>query len=592
MRVQSQIIRRLWAGVLLLNLLMAGMMGLALRQSLIASQEKAKVTLENYSLILGGNLAALLNTVDLALLQATEEASGQIARGGIDGPQFEAYLVKHVDLLPEMAALRVANAHGDIEYSAGTVPTAKINIADRDYFTTLRDNPQVSQVISKVVFGRILNTWEIIFARRLTGAHGSFAGVIFATITMEYIQKNILAAVNIGKRGLITLWDSDFTIVVRYPDTGDFGASIGQKAMMPEFLALQRSGKEAGMFQGVNLRDNIVRVYSFRKIPKYPFSITVGMGPEDYLEDWRNEAMVLAILGGLFIMTTLFSAWAIQRSWKRQEIATGIMIQSEKMASVGGLAAGAAHEINNPLGAILQSAQMIQRHFEPGRVTNIDAAQKCGCSFEDIRRYVENRGTITFLNNIREAGTRAAAIVSSLLEFSRKSESLPAGENIIAILDKSIELAASDYDLKKKYDFRHIEIIRDYAAGLPPVPCIRTEIEQVILNLLKNAAQAMASHPSGEKKPVIILRAHLEGDTVKIEVEDNGPGMDEVVRKRVFEPFFTTKPLGAGTGLGLSVSFFIITRNHRGTIWVESVPGRGTVFTINLPLRSAGSVSG
>ena len=260
-----------------------------------------------------------------------------------------------------------------------------------------------------------------------------------------------------------------------------------------------------------------------------------------------------------------------------------IMIQSEKMASLGGLAAGMAHEINNPLSIILQSAQVIQRQFEPSLAANAKAAQKCGCALEDIRCYVEERGTLKFLDSIREAGARAASIVVNMLDFSRKSESRRVTCDLNELLDKSLELASRDYDLKKKYDFRHVEIIRDYAPDLPPVPCIRTEIEQVMLNLLKNAAQALSARPAEAVKPAITLRTRLAEGAVRIEIEDNGPGMDEKVRKRVFEPFFTTKEPGQGTGLGLSVSYFIITANHRGIISVESSPGNGTRFIIELP---------
>jgi signal transduction histidine kinase len=145
-----------------------------------------------------------------------------------------------------------------------------------------------------------------------------------------------------------------------------------------------------------------------------------------------------------------------------------------------------------------------------------------------------------------------------------------------------LELAASDYDLKKKYDFRSIEIIKDYQ-DTPQVPIVSVEIEQVILNLLKNAAQAMIANPP-DRRPRITFRLRCEGRYAVLEVEDNGPGMTEDIFRRVFEPFFTTKEPGAGTGLGLSVSYMIVTQNHKGFMEVQSTPGRGTVFTVRLPI--------
>jgi len=261
-----------------------------------------------------------------------------------------------------------------------------------------------------------------------------------------------------------------------------------------------------------------------------------------------------------------------------------MMIQSEKMASVGGLAAGMAHEINNPLSSILQAAQVCLMQCDPAIEANRTAAMECDCTIEAVGCYMERRRIVKFLEGIRDAGKRAAQIVSSMLEFSRKSDSRRAPADINAVLEHSLALAATDYDLKKKYDFRHIDIVRDYAPDLPEIQCIRTEVEQVLLNLFKNAAQAMSASPAPGRKPAITVRTRLRDDHVRIEVGDNGPGMEELVRTRVFEPFFTTKEPGEGTGLGLSVSYFIITTNHGGTIRVDSQPGQGATFIIELPL--------
>ena len=119
------------------------------------------------------------------------------------------------------------------------------------------------------------------------------------------------------------------------------------------------------------------------------------------------------------------------------------------------------------------------------------------------------------------------------------------------------------------------------------MPGTANELEQVLLNLLKNAAQAIHQRPAGAAPGQITLRAHLAGAWAQIQVEDNGIGMNEALRKRIFEPFFTTKEVGQGTGLGLSVSYFIITNNHKGQMEVQSKPGQGTCFTLRLPLAAA-----
>ena len=266
-----------------------------------------------------------------------------------------------------------------------------------------------------------------------------------------------------------------------------------------------------------------------------------------------------------------------------------LMVQTEKMMSVGGLAAGMAHEINNPLSGILQNVQVVMRRLTEEAPTNVQAARESGCTLDAIRCYMEKREIPESMECIRDAGRRAARTVSSMLEFSRRSEGEFSFVEISGVLDCAVTLACQDYDLKKRYDFRQVRIVRDYDPGVPSVACRVTEIEQVVLNLLRNAAQAMFGWRRDGFEPMITLRTALERGMVRIEVADNGPGMTEDTRKRVFEPFFTTKMVGSGTGLGLSVSYFIIISNHGGSMEVESSPGQGARFILRLPLEQPGS---
>jgi PAS domain S-box-containing protein len=258
------------------------------------------------------------------------------------------------------------------------------------------------------------------------------------------------------------------------------------------------------------------------------------------------------------------------------------LIQSEKMLMVGGLAAGTAHEINNPLAAIIQNAQNIERRISPDIPANLKAAAEVGADLETVRAYLEKRGITGFVTNIREGGARASKIIANMLQFSRKSDSRKELSDINAVLDQSLELATSDYDLRKRYDFRQVRIKKDFATDLPLISITVQEIEQVILNIVKNAAHAISE--SNPPDPCIMLRTQRKGDFVLIEIEDNGSGMTEIVKRRVFEPFYTTKDVGTGTGLGMSVSYTIITANHNGNIEVWSEPRSGARFTISLPI--------
>ncbi len=264
-----------------------------------------------------------------------------------------------------------------------------------------------------------------------------------------------------------------------------------------------------------------------------------------------------------------------------------LIMQTEKMMAVGGLAAGTAHEINNPLNIIVQAAQVIERRVSADLPANRQTAEEVGIRLDLLRTYLEKRRIPEFIGNIRDAAGRAARIVSDMLQFGRRSAGTMKPVAPAKLMDEAVELAAGDYDLKQNYDFRNIEIRREYQPDVPEVPVIAVEMEQVLLNLVKNAVQAMKANPT-ERKPMITLRVRREGKRAVMEVEDNGPGMDEDVRKRIFEPFFTTKEPGMGTGLGLSVSYTIITVSHRGSISVDSSPGNGTRFTLGLPLEQGG----
>lgn len=283
------------------------------------------------------------------------------------------------------------------------------------------------------------------------------------------------------------------------------------------------------------------------------------------------------------VMTVIGMAHDITERLRIEEI----MTRTEKMIMISGMAAGMAHEINNPLGAIMQHAQNIERRVSADIPANRKAAAEVGVSLELVRAYLQKRGIFGFIDHIRSAGIRASEIISNMLQFSRRSDSGAEYVDLSALLDRVLELAGTDYDMKKKYDFPRIALQRDYAVDLPAVQVAVAEMEQVLLNILKNAAQAMAG-AAMLRQPRITLRTRLSKGIVLIEICDNGPGMDEATRLRIFEPFFTTKEVGVGTGLGMSVSYAIITKGHHGSIEVQSHPGEGSCIAIKLPLQGRG----
>jgi len=266
-----------------------------------------------------------------------------------------------------------------------------------------------------------------------------------------------------------------------------------------------------------------------------------------------------------------------------------MMIQNEKMMSLGELAAGMAHEINNPLSIILHGVQNIQRRTSPRLTQNQKTAQALDIDLDRLNDYFGQRHIDRFLDDIREAGERSMHIVRNMLEFSRGNSRSHDQFDLVQIVNHSLELSDNTLSLQGAGQNRP-RIVTEFDQDKLAVVGSAAEIQQVILNLLRNALQAFQQEES-IADPVILLRTSTEHGSAVLEIEDNGPGMKEEVRRHIFEPFFTTKEVGEGTGLGLSVSYFIITEHHSGTIEVDSSPGQGTRFVIRLPLAASKAAS-
>ncbi len=257
-----------------------------------------------------------------------------------------------------------------------------------------------------------------------------------------------------------------------------------------------------------------------------------------------------------------------------------LMIQNEKMYSLGEVAAGIAHEINNPLSVILQNVQNIVRRTDSHFGTNRDRANELGINVENIDRYLKAREIPGMLDSIREAGERSATIVRNMLEFSHNSQRKTSLIDVKHLIEQTIALSRS-IQLKNSEE-KGLQVITEFSDSLPVISASAPELQQVLLNLLRNAKQALQSN--NIENPSIWVRTYAQDNQLVIEVQDNGPGMTDTIRQHIFEPFFTTKDVGSGTGLGLSVSYFIITERHQGTIDVKTAPGKGSNFIIKLPI--------
>jgi len=258
------------------------------------------------------------------------------------------------------------------------------------------------------------------------------------------------------------------------------------------------------------------------------------------------------------------------------------LLETEKMASIGQLTAGIAHEINNPVNYVYAGIDSLKMNFEEIKQLLIQYEHVSNNHFPEnfkiIKEYKTKiqynemiKETDCLIQSIKNGAKRTSDIVRELRLFSRMDEDHASMLNINESIETNLVLLSGIIR-------PGIEIIKEFET-LPPVKCYAGKISQVFMNILSNAIQAI------DYDGIITIKTFLKGDKVKISVADTGVGMDAETKKRIFEPFFTTKPVGKGVGLGLSIVYSIIEKHH-GRILVESEPNKGATFTITLPLET------
>ncbi len=307
---------------------------------------------------------------------------------------------------------------------------------------------------------------------------------------------------------------------------------------------------------------------------------------------WLSMASLLpgALILGLFLWRAYFSLVKRGHVIEHQlDDVSNRLHQSEKLASLGQLAAGVAHEINNPIGYVSSNLNTLNKYIAIYEKTidqlqaqvqalqpkAADATAVATQSPKPVASHAIRQDVQDLLRETQEGITRVKNIIQDLKDFSRSNASQ---HFILADLQQGLRstmnIVASEVKYRAEIDLQ--------LATLPQVECVPSQINQVFLNMIVNAAQAMPKDHKGK----IIIRSGVANDKVWFEFEDDGIGMDAATIARIFDPFFTTKDVGTGTGLGLSVSMGIVNR-HNGQILVNSTPGVGTTFKIELPIRQS-----
>ena len=283
----------------------------------------------------------------------------------------------------------------------------------------------------------------------------------------------------------------------------------------------------------------------------------------------------------------------LSEAYRQLKASQAQLVQSEKMASLGQMVAGVAHEINTPLGYVRNNVEMTQSVFEQlgsvladhEHLLDLMAAEtpdetaihaqllKASSASAELRESNTLEDTAALLKDTLFGADQIKELVVNLRNFSRLDQARVAEVNLNDSLEQTLVIARNV--LKSR-----VEIIRRLA-DIPAVSCSPSQINQVFLNLISNAAQAI-EHDEGR----LLLKTEADGEHVHVSIQDNGKGIAKEHLEKIFDPFFTTKPIGQGTGLGLSISYQIV-QAHGGSIRVASIPGKGSRFVVSLPITTA-----
>ena len=378
--------------------------------------------------------------------------------------------------------------------------------------------------------------------------------VLRATIDSDIID-NIVRAAWIGKKGDAFIINRENVLQT----TPRFGGKVMEPPKAPDFAAATGTMVEEMDFRG----ETSLYATSIIKLKKWV--LVIREAPTEELTPLLQARFLAALiaLGGvvLIIIGAYFTTRAMMKELMRMErkkaASDEVAMQSSKMAALGKMAAGIAHEINNPLAVIGEKAGWMKDLL----------------GMEDVARSENFQELLDAVNKIEYHVVRAKTVTHRLLGFARRMEPLTERLNINTVLDESIDF------LENEARYRNIDIQTNYAPDLPLTTTDQSQLQQVFLNIINNGIDAI-----GKEGEITINTRTTKNNEISVVIHDNGPGMPKDVLQKIFDPFFTTKEVGKGTGLGLSISYSIIEKLG-GRIMVASEEGQGTTFTIYLPVR-------
>ena len=509
-------------------------------------EKNAVITTQNLSEVLVEQVKSTFERIENNLDEFRLDHGAIVASKQYNVDVLNKWLRDRKSRLPQVLGFRLINTNGDfIADDSGVISSQ--NVKDRDYFQTLMRNPQLKYILIKPVVSKINHVWITGMAKPILDHKGKIQAVVIATVSLNYFVEKF-KMINTGKSGVIAIFDYDKIMYMRVP----LIESVLGKVIPADFpiARLVQSESNIANFSNRSPFDDTWRTFTMRKIDEFKLIVSVGVAPKDIFYFWyiRTAIYIFGILGlFIFYFSFLFNYLESQDKLDEQRKTA---LQSAKLSSLGQMAGGIAHEINNPLTIIKATASRMRR-----LKTSEENEKILNDSIEKINSTVE----------------RIAKIIKGLRNFSRDSYNDPTlPTSLKKIIDETLVLCAEA--------FRHNDV---QITVLPfedvIVDAREVQIEQVFLNLFNNAYDAIAETPmKWIKIKVLVDQTH-----VKIMVIDSGPRIKDSVAEMMLEPFFTTKEIGKGTGLGLSISKGIIEAHNGQLYYDKNYPN--TCFVVELP---------
>lgn len=568
--LRAAFLRRWVVAVLLINLFVAGLMGLFLNQSRRQYEDQSAVTVANLSLALQGDLEGTLGNVNIGLFAMADEYARQLAAGRFDVAAMDRFIALLQPRLPEADALRMADAAGTVLCGTDVVAGSAVNITDRPYFIHLRNDPRAGLVFSGPHESRVNNKWVLTFARRLNGPDGGFAGVVSAPVALDQFV-SAFAAIDVGRHGSISLRDGELRIFARYPVPA-VDDVIGRVLPVPPLQALVDQGGASATYVTDRTLDGVERRFSVRRIADHPLYIVVGRSTDEDLTAWRAQAAQAGLLLVLFFLGTLASSWLIYRVWQRQVAAADEAARAEEQVrrlndelerrvvkrtaqlevankELEEFSYSVSHDLRSPLRAIVGFSQILEEDYAP----RLD---------DEGRR---------LLGVVRENGLRMGRLIDGILAF------LHLGRQ--PLRPAMVDLAT----LAREVFAELAPAVRQPSFAVDTLPAAHGDpamLRQVLVNLLSNSIRFTAR----EEQATIQMGGSAGEAENTYFVRDNGIGFDMRYADklfRVFERLHGDAQL-EGSGIGLAMVRRIIHR-HGGHVWAEGKIGEGATVYFTLP---------